>query len=570
MRATTEPPNSRTHQGGTSTIACEEVRPDERRWSTFPDRRRVLVIARTFTSAVRAGEALDVLRGDFRLEFDFCFDDTSAFRHGVAELLARLRTRQVSWVEAVRTTYHLVITASENVDLTPFRAPVIVLPHGVGFQKWVPDSLGTGRRVSGIVREASRESGDIRLVVSHPDQVEQLRSVSARLAARSVVIGDLAFDRLRAGLRLRERYRDALGLAAGQRLVVLTSTWGERSALGAHERLPGRLLAELPVDGYRVAAVLHPNIWFRHGPWQVRHWLAEALDAGLLLIPPEDGWAAALVAADVVLGDHGSVTLYAAGLDRPLLLAAFGAEEVVADTAIAHLGTHAAGLNVHAALRPQIEQAMAEHVPGRYTSTADRAFAHVGESNRRLADLCYDLLGLPAADNGAGRRTPNAPVPDRPRSARAFEVRSWSDADGGVHVVRYPAAVRPADEEPAGLRHLCAAESEPDQRFVENASVVYRDSGAAEARFPEHARRLLDLYPGALLSATPAAGGCDCLLRDGRTVRLRSAAPLALPVLTGLAYTLLRERRLVTGEHLLHVDGLGDGPHPVSVECATP
>jgi hypothetical protein len=31
------------------------------------------------------------------------------------------------------------------------------------------------------------------------------------------------------------------------------------------------------------------NVWFGHSPWQVRAWLAEALDAGLVLIPPFEG-----------------------------------------------------------------------------------------------------------------------------------------------------------------------------------------------------------------------------------------------------------------------------------------
>lgn len=39
-------------------------------------------------------------------------------------------------------------------------------------------------------------------------------------------------------------------------------------------------------------------------------------------MPPEEGWRAALVASDVVIGDYGSVTSYAAAIGAPVMLAA--------------------------------------------------------------------------------------------------------------------------------------------------------------------------------------------------------------------------------------------------------
>ncbi|MFC3999380.1 hypothetical protein ACFOVU_25945 [Nocardiopsis sediminis] len=514
----------------------------------------MLVIARTFTSLIRVLESLDVFRDDFRLRLRFCFDDTSAFRRGVAELLSRLETPQVAWDEAVKGEYDLIITASENVDLSPFAAPVVVLPHGVGFQKHVPDSHSDGRRLSGVVPEASRNSADVRPVVSHPDQRERLRSISPRLAGHTTVIGDLAYDRVRAGLRLRDRYRDALGVAPDERLVVLTSTWKDESAVGVRNDLPARLLAGLPVDGHRVATVLHPNIWFEHGPWEVRRFYRSALEAGLLLLPPDDGWGAALAAADCVIGDHGSVTLYAAGADRPLLLAAFG-DEAVPGTAIARLAEQTGRLDLRAPLGPQIDRAVAAHVPGQHRATVDRAFAHVGEAAARFSAMCYGLLGLDAPEGGARTLAPGPPVPRHHRGVTAFEVRSHIDPDGDVHVARYPAAVRSVREEPDGLRHLCVAESETDSRFADNASVVHLDAEPAGPADAER-RRLLDLFPAALLSATPVGGGCDCLVRGGGTVRVRSAAGTALPTLTGVVYTLLRTGRLTNGDVRLRLDGV--------------
>src|SRR5260370_26306751 len=86
------------------------------------------------------------------------------------------------------------------------------------------------------------------------------------------------------------------------------------------------MMRELPADSYQVAAILHPNAWHWHSPRQVRAWHAENMRRGLLLIPPEEGWRAVLAAADVIVGDHGSVTYYGASTGVPVLLAAFPSE----------------------------------------------------------------------------------------------------------------------------------------------------------------------------------------------------------------------------------------------------
>ncbi|MFE0062902.1 hypothetical protein ACFWZ5_43250, partial [Streptomyces sp. NPDC059003] len=113
------------------------------------------------------------------------------------------------------------------------------------------------------------------LVLSHPEQVERLRAACPEAAPAAVLGGDPCFDRLLAARPYRERFRRALGVRRGQRLVLLNSTWNPESLFGdgGDDVLPSllpRLTAELPADEYRVAAVLHPNIWHGHGPGQIR------------------------------------------------------------------------------------------------------------------------------------------------------------------------------------------------------------------------------------------------------------------------------------------------------------
>ncbi|MCZ0975338.1 CDP-glycerol glycerophosphotransferase family protein [Streptomyces albulus] len=308
---------------------------DPERWQTFRGERLVVAVARTVTSTVRVLDVLrPVLRDDPRVHLVFAFDPTSAFNDGVHALLRSVGARVLPWHQFARTDPDLIVTATENADLTAAHhtCPVLVLPHGVGFHKVVPDARNDRDRLAGVVPDALLRSGRARLAISHPDQAAQLAAAHPATAGRTLLVGDPCYDALLGGRALRATYRAALGIADGRRLIMISSTWRDRSVLGRDPALPARLLAELPLDDYAVALVTHPNIISAHGGYALRSHLGSAHDAGLLTIPPTAGWQATLLAADLLIGDHGSVTFYGAALGTPLLLGAFSDDEAVAGT----------------------------------------------------------------------------------------------------------------------------------------------------------------------------------------------------------------------------------------------
>ncbi|MFV2195960.1 hypothetical protein [Nocardiopsis sp. LOL_012] len=539
--------------------------PETHLWETLAGRAPVLVLARTFTSAVRAVEGLAVFRGDDRVKIVFALSESTAFNAGTRELLESLQAALVPWKLRHCVRPRLVLTASENVDLTGFTCPVAVLPHGIGFQKLVPDHRTGGRRLSGLVREESQSADNVHLLLSHPAQLAQLREarIPQALLDRARVVGDPARDRLVDARRLRHGYRARLGLHPGQRLLLLTSTWGPEGAIGSRPDLPGALLGSLPHDLYRVAAVLHPNIWFAHSPWSVRHMLADALDSGLLLIPPHAGWGAAMVAADCVVGDHGSVTLYGASLDLPVLLAAFG-EESVPGTAAGALARSAVRLAAED-LRGQVESAIEDHTPDRHRAAADLAFGRPGQGGRALAELLYGFLDLLPPDEDGTARTLPYPVPDGSGTPpRAFEVHGRLEGQGEIALERFPAASRhtPAPR-PGSVRHLSVLETEERHSLARSASVVCRDTDAHDT--PEAwAEEVLELLPGALIAASPTGDGTLVTIRGRRPLLVRTSLPLDPVLASGAVYTLLRTVDRTEGTWKLHVGSL---PRECSVEA---
>ena len=530
----------------------------------------MLGVARTLTSAVRLLEALELLRGDLRIQVLFAVDATSAFAEGTAGLLADVGARVVPWEQLVDADVDLVVTASENVDLGAVRAPVVVLPHGVGFHRCVPDSNGPGTRLSGLVPRQYRAGREVRLVASHPDQVAQLAAADPDAAARATVVGDVCFDRLLASRRLRPAYRRRLGVDDDRRLVVLSSTWGRRSLLGSWPELPARLLGQLPVDEYRVAMILHPNVWSRHSPWQVRAWLADARDAGLLLVPPTSGWQACVVAADVVVGDHGSVTFYAAALGVPVLLAAFGDDEAVPGTPLAELARRAPRLRSDHDLHPQLDAATAAHDPTLARALTDATFAHTGEVQGLLRGLLYRQVGLPEPNAPAAARAWPVPEPEAV-AVRSFAVVTTLLDPGTVEVERYPARLASLPDESATVcTHRAAYDDEPDPVAAESASVIVREPVTDVPRASAWTTETLRRYPGARIAAAATAGGC-CLLtvRGDRTVLVSGGTPgvrVDPMLLTAVGYARLRAGvlddgpvRLITGgrQALVEVTTLG-------------
>lgn len=543
------------------------VGPDPHRWRTFHSKKTLVVAARTVTSTVRVLESLPApLRDDSRVTVVFAYDPTSAFNDGVLDLLSDAGCRIMPWSQLSTITPDLIVTASENIDVPEGDCPVLVLPHGIGFQKLVPDSRASRTRLSGAVADSLLETGRAWIAVSHPDQEKQLLTAHPKAEGRTLLIGDSCFDELSASLPYAASFKRALEVDDGRHLIVLSSTWGPTSLLGQDPELPARLLAELPYDEYRVAAIVHPNVWSAHGSWQIRSVLAGALAAGLLLMPTVHAWRSALVAADAVIGDHGSVTLYGAALGKPVLLAAFG-NDAVPGTAIARLGQAAPRLGPHEALHLQVESAIAGHTPERYAEISQLAFTETGQAPARLRTALYRLLELAEPDS-APPRARTLPRPDMPTGTGA--VTSWtveSSAAPGeagqwtVAVRRYPAALSSARGEGTdAYLHLACDEEEQDHQLTESTAVMLcRHPAPSTVSALRWIRDTLSRFPGCRLAAAALGRGC-CLvgLDDGRIVEATVTGPAVDPGLpAAVVYTCLREGLPLEGVFItLRVGGI--------------
>jgi hypothetical protein len=524
----------------------------------------VLAIVHNITSATRMLDLLSVFDGDRRVQTVFTVTESSLLDGGTAEFLDQRGMLRIPWEAATTGEFDLAITASRGGELHRINAPIIFSSHGAGYNKYLSRKPEAGSRKpeagsrkpeagSRKPEAGSRkpEAGSRKpeafgldsrwlmhegrvvpsaLVLSHEEQLRRLERSCPEAVPMSVVAGDATFDRLHASVAFREDYRGALGLQDGQRLVVVSTTWGRGSLMGQESEGAGALraaLAELPREEFRVLATIHPNAWFGHGAWQMLSWLAPLAEQGLLLPAPEtETWKAALLAADYLIGDHGSLTMYGLALHLPVLLGAFDTTNVADRSPMAAAGRELRRYDPRASLLAQLEKAAAEQAESApVTRLRSLVTSRPGQAAALLRQLFYQHLDLPEPELPTAPRPIALPV--RPDSTRLVPLRPAVYAAAtasGPHVVvrRFPASLqRDSAQRHLVGTHLVVDIDDPDPGWLGAAGVLVVPPGRPLHAGGEEAwQRTLQAHPGALVLALARPGDSALLLvADGLRLR---------------------------------------------------
>ena len=464
-------------------------------WTTARFERSVLVAARTLTITLWGLDFLDEVLADPRVQTLFSVDDQkpSPYWRSAASLLQRAEASTIPWSQATSTTFDLAISFSFNGSLDQLRCPLMLGLHGASLGKYgaLPPN---GKFPLPRLPETREDTAPTTVVLPHPD--ERSRYGDTGSGVEFAVAGDPCLDRLLASVPRRSHYRRALGVEPHQKLVAVSSTWGRDALLATTPDIATMLAAALPADEYRVALIIHPNIWTGHSGWQVRSWLGRARDAGVLAIPPwENAWRGALVASDAVVHDHGSVGLYAAALDKPLLTVPVESDNLIRDSLTAELGRRAPTLYMNRPLRPRIDEAIDGHSPGLYQDIADRVSSCPGESLQLHRDLIYRLMRLgppPAEPRVLAVDMPSEQLPP----IHSHRVITTVDPDGRVVLQRFPAATPPPPPPPPELLGVYSTTS---------SRTLSRPTHASRQTQPSSSNRSGSTRPKRCWTATPAA-----------------------------------------------------------------
>jgi hypothetical protein len=398
---------------------------DADKGTTVSGQRNALVVAHHLTAGTRLTEVLPLLESDRRIQVVYTAAPSSINTGGLTEFLRGLGGLVIPWNQAIRMEFHIAIAASHGM-LERLHAPVLTLPHGTGPGKLYARVEGAGppapRAIPDMLRERLIVGGRVvpsAFVLPHERLLGLLAQECPEALPVAVVAGDPCLDRLVESAGRRDDYRRALGVRPGCQLVFVSSTWGPGSLLGCHPDVLFRVAAELPQNKYCVVAALHPNTWGYSSRRQITRWNADSLHIGVRLLPPEEGWLAALIAADRVLGDHGSVTYYGAALGVPTLLGAFPDEDVVPGSHIARLGSIAPRVDWKKPLGPQLDSAIGAYGDDVHASLRDDLSSKPGQAAELLRREMYRLMRLPEPDCAARLEPVPLPYPIDESGGRA-------------------------------------------------------------------------------------------------------------------------------------------------------
>jgi hypothetical protein len=106
-------------------------------WATRRPVRTVLGIVHNITSATRLFDVIPLLAHDPRVQVFFTCTGSSPFTAGAHEYLAAREVTILSWPDAVRLNADLAIATSHGGGLHELSIPLIILPHGMGYNKYL-------------------------------------------------------------------------------------------------------------------------------------------------------------------------------------------------------------------------------------------------------------------------------------------------------------------------------------------------------------------------------------------------------------------------------------------------
>lgn len=381
-------------------------------------------MAPTVTSMKRLLDIAGLFHGDLRVELRFTVPPNT-LGGGTESMLDGFGA--VPWHDAVAQRYDLAVTTNLS-GIADVDAPLALFSHGASRNSRARPrgrgSIPVPSQVHAFSRSALIQRGMVvpsALPLGHERELELLAQDCPEALPIASVVGDPCFDRLMAGRGLRDHYRSALGLVPGQRLVVVTSTWRDNSLFASAPHVIDRLARLLESPQYRVVLLLHPNIYAAHGEYQVRAWWAAALRRGIVLGRPETDWQPYLLAADFIIGDHGSVTLYGAAAGIPVLLGAYPDADVHPCSGAAALGARAPRLVESVPIQEQLDQAGEQFDAAVSAEIAALISSEPGAFARNTRRLLYSMLGLgqPATAACLPDAEPPSPLWAAPGAGRA-------------------------------------------------------------------------------------------------------------------------------------------------------
>ncbi|WP_405162052.1 hypothetical protein OG203_37970 [Nocardia sp. NBC_01499] len=147
--------------------SVEQYLSDSSRWATYPNRRSVLAVVHNTTAASRLFDTVGLVASDPRVRIVFTRTGSSVFDTDTSEFIASRGALEIPWRAAVSQRFDLAVSASYGGKLHKVQAPLLVVPHGMGYNKYLNKEQRTKNKEQRTKNKEQRTK-NIRFSVYHP------------------------------------------------------------------------------------------------------------------------------------------------------------------------------------------------------------------------------------------------------------------------------------------------------------------------------------------------------------------------------------------------------------------
>ena len=312
-------------------------------------------------------------------------------------LLSLLPIRKIDTLELNLRRWDLVILADHlfngnslsGLDALQFW-PTLRIMHGI------PNKVHDGEHytfgsgcfyIDGKVRYTNIQ------VTSDADK-ELAIEINPKLSEKVIVVGNLRSDALLEKLLNRDKIRNDLGIGKEEKLVFIVSTWGPHCLFNTMGNV---ILAEaLKLMGqFHFALSIHPlehSLQIKNSTnWE--SYLSSLQKEGFFILKPGDNWDKFIVACDIILTDHTSLSLYGAAMYKPYIYVPVPENLIQKNGLTWQLMQISPCLNLDASnLLACINFVLNEYPYKKLKVINERFYSYPGEAKIRTRKAVYDML----------------------------------------------------------------------------------------------------------------------------------------------------------------------------------
>lgn len=362
-------------------------------------KKRILLIAQNNVAASHIKEFHKLFKDNINLSFYSTTDWYPPRDFGKNDITKIVNAKYINIFQALITYWDLIIFVNHPWGFGVWFSPLInkiYINHGLHVGKINNDKCEDGvYGKSRVIRPFSKPFYSLMFAASDYE-LQQAVTITPELHDRIVVTGYLQADLLMEDAKTnRNLIRNKLGIKGNDYVVHIISTWGKNSLL---QLIGDELLTEAVKlkNHYSFILSIHPR-YDEFNDFNVkinRKSILDKYEKLGILVNRNLNWEDYVIASDMAISDHSSLSLYHILLDHPLVYIQIPESEYVKNSTFAHLYKNSTPLLNSKDIGSIIKTNSSIHKINPSTLPLDRILQHQGQAAERYREEIYRILNL--------------------------------------------------------------------------------------------------------------------------------------------------------------------------------